>query len=108
MAYVPSGRGARVAHQQVVQQEKILQEQAIQKQNSGKADDRVWVACDRCSKWRALPSTVKTKELPEIWLCEYNTFDTARNTCDVPEEAYVQPDAQLKVSALWILFSILS
>jgi hypothetical protein len=62
-----------------------------------KSDDRVWVACNRCDKWRALPSTVDAKSLPDVWLCEYNTFDLQRNTCDVPEETYVQPDAKLKV-----------
>ncbi len=84
-----------------LQQQKAEQAQAqlaeSQKQSSGKADDRVWVACNRCDKWRALPSTVNAKELPEIWLCEYNTYDTKHNSCEVPEETYVQPDAQLKV-----------
>lgn len=62
-----------------------------------KGDDRVWVACNRCDKWRALPSTVDAKSLPDVWLCEFNTYDPAHANCDVPEETYVQPDAPLKV-----------
>ena len=67
-----------------------------QAQASQKADDRVWVACNRCDKWRALPSKVDVKDLPDVWLCEFNTYDPARASCDVEEEKYVQPDAPLK------------
>lgn len=31
-------------------------------------DDRVWVQCETCNKWRALPPTVNTASLPDKWL----------------------------------------
>lgn len=49
-------------------------------------DLRVWVECDRCGKWRALPSTVDSSKLPDIWFCELNTYDDVYNSCDKPEE----------------------
>ena len=100
-----SGRGARVAQnqQQAAHAQQVAQQRSEAAATSaaggtGVADDRVWVACNKCDKWRALPSTVDTKSLPELWLCEYNTHDPSHADCSVPEEAYVQPDAQLKVS----------
>jgi cobalamin biosynthesis protein CobT len=49
----------------------------------GAEDDRVWVQCNTCDKWRALPSTVDPNSLPDIWVCELNIYDTARNNCEV-------------------------
>lgn len=46
-------------------------------------DDRVWVQCNTCDKWRALPNTVDPAQLPDIWYCELNTFDEERNCCEV-------------------------
>jgi outer membrane biosynthesis protein TonB len=46
-------------------------------------DDRVWVQCNTCDKWRALPSTVDPAKLPDIWYCELNVYDPLRNTCSV-------------------------
>jgi CW-type Zinc Finger len=46
-------------------------------------DDRVWVQCNTCDKWRALPSTVDPALLPDIWFCELNIYDLARNCCEV-------------------------
>ena len=51
-------------------------------------DDRVWVQCNTCDKWRALPSTVDPAKLPDIWYCELNVYDSERNTCEAPEESY--------------------
>jgi len=45
-----------------------------------------WVQCDRCLKWRLLPSSVKMENLPERWFCELNVYDSKRNTCDAPEQ----------------------
>ena len=28
-----------------------------------------WVCCDRCQKWRLLPTDLKPEQLPEKWLC---------------------------------------
>ena len=46
-------------------------------------DDRVWVQCNTCDKWRALPNTVDPVLLPDIWFCELNTYDADRNCCEV-------------------------
>jgi hypothetical protein len=46
-------------------------------------DDRVWVQCNTCDKWRSLPNTVDPSLLPDIWFCELNVYDTERNCCEV-------------------------
>ena len=46
-------------------------------------DDRVWVQCNTCDKWRALPSSVDPALLPDIWYCELNIYDISRNCCEV-------------------------
>lgn len=50
-------------------------------------DDRVWVQCESCNKWRALPATVNASSLPDQWYCSLNIYDK-RNNCNVPEEVY--------------------
>jgi hypothetical protein len=49
-------------------------------------DLRVWVECDKCGKWRALPASVDSSKLPDIWYCELNTYDTKYNSCSKEEE----------------------
>lgn len=46
-------------------------------------DDRVWVQCNTCDKWRSLPNTVDPTLLPDIWFCELNSYDSERNCCEV-------------------------
>lgn len=46
-------------------------------------DDRVWVQCNTCDKWRSLPNTVDPTLLPDIWFCELNVYDSERNCCEV-------------------------
>jgi CW-type Zinc Finger len=46
-------------------------------------DDRVWVQCNTCDKWRSLPNTVDPAMLPDIWFCELNIYDAERNCCEV-------------------------
>lgn len=46
-------------------------------------DDRVWVQCNTCDKWRSLPNTVDPASLPDIWFCELNMYDAERNCCEV-------------------------
>lgn len=53
-------------------------------------DTRVWVECDKCGKWRALPPHVDSAALPDIWYCELNTYDDKYNHCSKEEE--VAPD----------------
>jgi hypothetical protein len=49
-------------------------------------DDNHWVQCDRCAKWRILPSSVDVKKLPEKWYCEMNIYDPLHNSCKIPEQ----------------------
>jgi ERCC4-related helicase len=48
-------------------------------------ENLTWVQCDKCEKWRMLPSDVSEEDLPEKWLCKMNLFDVRNNTCDAPE-----------------------
>lgn len=50
------------------------------------AEDENWVKCDRCDKWRLIPSTIDTKDLPDKWFCELNSYDVKRNHCNAPEQ----------------------
>jgi hypothetical protein len=56
-----------------------------------------WIQCDECSKWRSIPPStgIDIDSLPEKWFCYMNTWDEARNKCEVPEESYqtVEPVA---------------
>lgn len=49
-------------------------------------EDERWVQCDRCKKWRLLPSSVRIGDLPERWYCELNIFDPKRNSCNDDEQ----------------------
>lgn len=50
-----------------------------------------WIACDRCGKWRTLPSHVDMDALPEQWYCEMNLWDNFYNDCAVDEEVVEDP-----------------
>ena len=45
----------------------------------------LWVACDRCKKWRRLPEHAR-KGLPKVWYCELN-LDPLHDDCCIAEEA---------------------
>lgn len=49
-------------------------------------EEERWVQCDKCQKWRLLPSTVCMETLPDKWYCELNIHDDSRNTCSAPEQ----------------------
>mmetsp|Transcript_14150 Transcript_14150/g.31764 ORF Transcript_14150/g.31764 Transcript_14150/m.31764 type:complete len:269 (+) Transcript_14150:86-892(+) len=57
-------------------------------------DERIWVQCNTCDKWRALPSTVDVDKLPDIWTCSLNHYDSARRSCRAPEEVYKLPEEE--------------
>jgi hypothetical protein len=61
--------------------------QAVKKE--AEEDDRAWVQCNTCDKWRALPKTVDLETLPDVWYCALNVWDPKRMNCDAPEESYV-------------------
>ena len=44
-----------------------------------------WVQCDKCKKWRIIPSEV-VGSLPERWFCEDNVWDPKRASCDAPQQ----------------------
>jgi hypothetical protein len=48
-------------------------------------ENLTWVQCDKCEKWRMLPSDVSEEDLPEKWLCKMNLVDVRNNTCEAPE-----------------------
>lgn len=58
------------------------------------SDNKVWVQCNRCDKWRSLPMTVDPKTLPEVWTCDLNTYDPVRMSCEAPEEEYAKEEEQ--------------
>jgi len=62
-------------------------------------EDDHWVSCDRCSKWRLLPSMVNMDALPERWFCEMNTYDPKRNTCEALEQSTQEAAAEKKKKA---------
>eukprot|EP00980_Cylindrotheca_fusiformis_P001626 scaffold368_cov125-Cylindrotheca_fusiformis.AAC.4 len=53
-------------------------------------DDRQWVQCDKCKKWRILPSRVQAASLPDKWFCNLNTYDPKHNDCSAPEQTVKQ------------------
>jgi hypothetical protein len=89
--------------QQLSKQKRAIEESSVRDEDeqqkdfvASKADDRVWVQCNTCDKWRALPCTVDTAALPDIWVCSLNVYDFGRNRCDAPEESYEEDDIKLK------------
>lgn len=70
--------------------------------NATAEDEKVWVQCNTCNKWRSLPCTVDVGELPEIWNCTLNTYDPERNTCDVAEEVYSKDYKLKSYLKLWL------
>jgi hypothetical protein len=59
-------------------------------------DDRQWVQCDNCGKWRILPSTVKLSSLPKHWYCDMNIYDPKRMSCTASEQTPKQVAKEYK------------
>eukprot|EP00483_Globobulimina_turgida_P002085 UN02087 len=47
-----------------------------------------WVQCDKCLKWRRIPTSVSDAELEGEWTCSMNKWDLKRANCAAEEEAY--------------------
>lgn len=47
-----------------------------------------WVQCNKCKKWRKVPSHIDVDGLPEKWYCSLNYWATAFALCSVKEEDY--------------------
>ncbi len=54
-------------------------------------EERGWVQCNSCDKWRSLPPEVDTSKLPDIWVCSLNVYDPTKSFCDAVEESYKLP-----------------
>ncbi|KAH9617793.1 hypothetical protein KSS87_002101 [Heliosperma pusillum] len=50
------------------------------------ADSDVWVQCDECKKWRLLPPGSREDELPDTWLCSFQTWLPNMNRCGISYE----------------------
>lgn len=59
-------------------------------------DEKPWVQCNSCDKWRQLPKDVDVDALPDLWTCSMNIWDPNSANCDVPEEKYELVDEELK------------
>jgi hypothetical protein len=44
-----------------------------------------WVQCNKCSKWRKVPSSIGS-ELPDVWYCSMNTWAPEYSKCSSKEE----------------------
>jgi hypothetical protein len=53
-------------------------------------DDRQWVQCDKCKKWRILPSRLQASSLPDKWFCNLNSQDPKHNDCSAQEQTVKQ------------------
>ncbi|CAD2100447.1 hypothetical protein YYG_03601 [Plasmodium vinckei petteri] len=53
-----------------------------------------WVQCDKCEKWRKLPSNTDISKLTNTWYCSLNG-DTRYNSCDIEEEVVISPQYNL-------------
>lgn len=57
-----------------------------------------WVQCENpnCLKWRKLPWHVDVDMLPEKFFCKDNKWNPTLNSCEAPEEAWSDRDAQIR------------
>jgi len=56
------------------------------KSSSKEAENQEWVQCEKCEKWRRLPPSISSDDLPEVWYCTMNTWDPSNASCDVAED----------------------
>mmetsp|Transcript_16970 Transcript_16970/g.37068 ORF Transcript_16970/g.37068 Transcript_16970/m.37068 type:complete len:1270 (+) Transcript_16970:610-4419(+) len=52
----------------------------------GSAENVEWVQCEKCEKWRKLPPHISADELPDVWYCSMNTWNTDAASCSAPED----------------------
>jgi hypothetical protein len=91
-------RAAQQANERISTKNELPADQASKKKKKKRkemdADERdrddeipsfQWVQCDKCAKWRIIPSSVVEK-LPALWYCADNKWDARRGSCDAPEQ----------------------
>ncbi|KAJ4963237.1 hypothetical protein NE237_023176 [Protea cynaroides] len=47
----------------------------VKKGNAKYKPDHEWVQCDKCRKWRVLPSAFDSSKLPDQWFCQLPPFN---------------------------------
>lgn len=45
-----------------------------------------WVQCNKCTKWRKVPLSIKIESLPDVWFCALNTWNLGVAKCTAKEE----------------------
>ena len=53
---------------------------------SSDPDNQEWVQCEKCEKWRRLPPQISAADLPDVWYCNMNTWDSYAATCEAQED----------------------
>ena len=93
----PRGRGrprrnplpvesSTLPQQQQQQQQQPETSQGSAQQNNEDGDNVEWVMCEKCEKWRKLPSHISADDLPDTWYCTMNTWNPKAASCDAPED----------------------
>jgi hypothetical protein len=92
-------RAAQQANERIAsKQESNVAEQASKKRKKRGSeqygsvdveDDSQWVQCDKCGKWRIIPSAA-VATLPKQWYCSDNIWDVKRSTCEAVEQSLKQ------------------
>ncbi|CAH1798954.1 unnamed protein product, partial [Owenia fusiformis] len=59
--------------------------------------DWQWVQCDKCDKFRRLPTFIADCDLPKEWYCYMNN-DPSRNRCDIEQEPEDEDEALSKAT----------
>jgi hypothetical protein len=52
----------------------------------GSVQPQNWVQCNKCNKWRVVAPDINPDDLPEVWYCALNKWNTAYNRCAAPLE----------------------
>ena len=55
----------------------------VESSNSNSEEEELeeWVQCEKCEKWRRLPPQISAVNLPDVWYCAMNTWDSNVASC---------------------------
>jgi len=51
-----------------------------------------WIECCACGKWRKIPGDVQESQIPDPFVCANNIWDHCRQSCEIPQEEYVEEE----------------